>query len=145
MRVSYHGRISPEKIPFVVEERGKENVVPFRLLCRERLVCISVPCVMGNAPIFTRCLREACERVVEIGERENAVPDQRLYLDDSFSASSRQVFFGQSPFGQSPFGQSLLTISSSRSPVRRRWTTTHTPAAFSSAVATWLGFSLFWR
>ena len=37
-----HGRISPEKMPFVVEERGKENVVPVRLLSRERLVCISV-------------------------------------------------------------------------------------------------------
>ena len=58
-RVTYsrnHGRISPEKMPFVVEERGKENVVPVRLLSRERLVCISVPCVMWNALIFTRCL-----------------------------------------------------------------------------------------
>ena len=26
-------------MPFVVEERGKENVVPVRLLSRERLVC----------------------------------------------------------------------------------------------------------
>ena len=44
-------------MPFVVEERGKKNVVPVRLLSRERLVCsISVACVMGNALIFTRCL-----------------------------------------------------------------------------------------
>ena len=47
---------SPEKMPFVIEERGKENVVPVRLLSRERLVCISVACVIGNAQIFTRCL-----------------------------------------------------------------------------------------
>ena len=50
-RVTYsrnHGRISPEKMPFVVEERGKENVVPVRLLSRERLVCISVACAIGN-------------------------------------------------------------------------------------------------
>ena len=33
-----------EKMPFVVEERGKENIVPVRLLSRERLVCISVAC-----------------------------------------------------------------------------------------------------
>ena len=33
---------------FVVEESGKENVVPVRLLSRERLVCISVACVIGN-------------------------------------------------------------------------------------------------
>ena len=43
-------------MPFVVEERGKENVVPLRLLSRERLVCISVACVMGNTLLFTRCL-----------------------------------------------------------------------------------------
>ena len=59
-RVSYsrnHERISPEKMPFVVEERGEKNVVPVRLLSRERLVCsISVACVVGNALIFTRCL-----------------------------------------------------------------------------------------
>ena len=40
-----HSWISPEKMPFVVEERGKENVVPVRLL---RLVCISVACVKGT-------------------------------------------------------------------------------------------------
>ena len=34
-----HSWITPEKMPFVVEERGKENVVPVRLLSRERLVC----------------------------------------------------------------------------------------------------------
>ena len=45
-------------MPFVVEESGKENIVPVRLLSRERLVCISVACVIGNALIFifTRCL-----------------------------------------------------------------------------------------
>ena len=36
------------KMPFVVEERGKENIVPVRLLSRERLVCISAACVIGN-------------------------------------------------------------------------------------------------
>ena len=36
------------KMPFVVEERGKENIVPVRLLGRERLACISVACVIGN-------------------------------------------------------------------------------------------------
>jgi hypothetical protein len=35
-------------MPFVVEQRGKENIVPVRLLSRERLVCISVACVIGN-------------------------------------------------------------------------------------------------
>ena len=40
-----HSWISPEKIPFVVEERGKENVVP---VSSERLVSISVACVIGN-------------------------------------------------------------------------------------------------
>ena len=44
--------IPPEKIPFVVEERGKEKIVPVRLLCRERLVCISVACVISNALIL---------------------------------------------------------------------------------------------
>ena len=40
--------ISPEKMPFVVEERGKDNIVPVELLSRERLVCISITCVIGN-------------------------------------------------------------------------------------------------
>ena len=35
-------------MPFVIERRGKENIVPVRLLRRERLVCISVACVIGN-------------------------------------------------------------------------------------------------
>ena len=35
-------------MPFVFEERGKENIVPVTLLSRERLVCISVACVIGN-------------------------------------------------------------------------------------------------
>ena len=39
----------PEMMPFVVAERGKENVVPVRLLSRERLVCISVACVIMRA------------------------------------------------------------------------------------------------
>ena len=39
-------------MPFVVEESGKENIVPVRLLSRERLVCISVACVIGNALIL---------------------------------------------------------------------------------------------
>ena len=43
-----HSWISPEKMPFVIEERGKENVVPVRLLSRERLVSISVACVIEN-------------------------------------------------------------------------------------------------
>ena len=54
-----HSWISPERMPFVVEERGKENVVPVRLLSRERLVCMpGFACVIGNALsfIFTRCL-----------------------------------------------------------------------------------------
>ena len=42
--------ISPEKMPLVVEERGKENIVPVRLL--SRLVCISsVACEIGDALI----------------------------------------------------------------------------------------------
>ena len=48
--------ISPDKMPFVVEERWKENIAPVRLLSREQLVCISVACVVGNLEIFTRCL-----------------------------------------------------------------------------------------
>ena len=50
--------ISPGKMSFVVEERGKENVVPVRLLSRERFVRIGVACVIGNVLIFifTRCL-----------------------------------------------------------------------------------------
>ena len=43
-----HSWISPEKTPFVVEERGKENDVSVRLLSRERLVCISVACVIPS-------------------------------------------------------------------------------------------------
>ena len=48
--------ISPDKMPFVVEERWKKNIVPVRLLSRVRLVCISVACVIGNLESFTRCL-----------------------------------------------------------------------------------------
>ena len=44
--------VSPETMPFVVEERGKENIVPVRLLSIERLVCISIACVIGNAFIL---------------------------------------------------------------------------------------------
>ena len=33
-------------------ERERENIVPVRLLSRERLVCISVACVIGNAVII---------------------------------------------------------------------------------------------
>ena len=44
--------ISPENMmPFVVEERGKGNIVHVRLLSRERLICISVACAIGNALI----------------------------------------------------------------------------------------------
>ena len=32
--------VSPEMMPFVVEEREKGNIVPVRLLSVERLVCI---------------------------------------------------------------------------------------------------------
>ena len=49
--LSQSWRISPEKVPFFVEERGKENIVR---LSRKRLICIRVACV--NALIFTRCL-----------------------------------------------------------------------------------------
>ena len=48
--------ISPEKMPFVVEGRGKENIVHVKFLSRERLVCISIACVVGNALILSGCL-----------------------------------------------------------------------------------------
>ena len=35
-------------MPFVVEERGKENIVPVRLLSRERLGFLNADCVIGN-------------------------------------------------------------------------------------------------
>ena len=49
-------------MPFVVEERGKENIVPVRLLSRERLVCISVACAIGNFKIVTLCLAVVSSR-----------------------------------------------------------------------------------
>ena len=33
---------------FVVDERGKENVVPVRLLSREKLGFLNADCVIGN-------------------------------------------------------------------------------------------------
>ena len=44
--------IIPEKMPFVVVEEREGKRVPVRLLSRERLVCISVACVIGNAVII---------------------------------------------------------------------------------------------
>ena len=35
-------------MPFVVEASGKENVVPVRLLIRERLGFLNADCVIGN-------------------------------------------------------------------------------------------------
>ena len=35
-------------MPFVVDEKGKENVVPVRLLSKERLVFLDGDCVIGN-------------------------------------------------------------------------------------------------
>ena len=35
-------------MPFVVDERGKENVVPVRLLSREKLGFLNTDCVIGN-------------------------------------------------------------------------------------------------
>ena len=35
-------------MPFVVDERGKENVVPVRFLSREKLGFLNADCVIGN-------------------------------------------------------------------------------------------------
>jgi hypothetical protein len=35
-------------MPFLVDEKGKENVVPVRLLSKERLVFLDSDCVIGN-------------------------------------------------------------------------------------------------
>ena len=43
--VAPYSRISLERMPFVVEERGKENIVSVRLLSRDA-------CVVGNAHIL---------------------------------------------------------------------------------------------
>ena len=40
--------IGLEKVPFVVDERGKVNVVPVRLLSREKLGFLNADCVIGN-------------------------------------------------------------------------------------------------
>ena len=40
--------IGLEKMLFVVEERGKENVVPVRLLSSEKLGFLNADCVIGN-------------------------------------------------------------------------------------------------
>ena len=40
--------IGLEKVLFVVDERGKENVVPVRLLSREKLGFLNADCVIGN-------------------------------------------------------------------------------------------------
>jgi hypothetical protein len=40
--------IGLEKMLFVVDERGKENVVPVRLLSREKLGFLNADCVIGN-------------------------------------------------------------------------------------------------
>ena len=48
-----HSWISPEKMPFVVEERGKENVVPVRLLSRERLVCSISVALLTVLPMYS--------------------------------------------------------------------------------------------
>ena len=56
MRASFHiytcaytrNNGSAEKMTFVVEESGKENVVPVRLLSRERLGFLNADCVIGN-------------------------------------------------------------------------------------------------
>ena len=45
-----HSWISPEKMPFVVEERGKENVVPTRLL---RLVCSISVALLTVLPMYS--------------------------------------------------------------------------------------------
>ena len=37
-------------MPFVVDEKGKENVVPVRLLSKERLVFLDADCMIGNGP-----------------------------------------------------------------------------------------------
>ena len=41
--------ISLQRMPFFVEESRKENVVPVRLLIRERLGFLNANCVIGNA------------------------------------------------------------------------------------------------
>ena len=48
-----HSWISPEKMPFVVEERGKKNVVPVRLLSRERLVCSISVALLTVLPMYS--------------------------------------------------------------------------------------------
>ena len=40
--------ISLQTMPFVVEERGKENVVPVRLLSKERLAFLNAVCGIGS-------------------------------------------------------------------------------------------------
>ena len=39
--------IGLEKMPFV-DKKGKENVVPVRLLSKERLIFLDADCVIGN-------------------------------------------------------------------------------------------------
>ena len=54
--------------PFIVEERGKENIV---LLSRERLVCISVACVIGNYYQFFYTL-PSCRIDSKSSQRKNS-------------------------------------------------------------------------
>ena len=62
--------ISPEKMP--VEERGKENIVPVRLLSRERPVFISVAYVICNALILYTLTLPSCHIDAKSSQRKNA-------------------------------------------------------------------------
>ena len=42
-------------MPLVVEESGKDNVVPVRLLIRERLGFLNADCVIGNGLLNADC------------------------------------------------------------------------------------------
>ena len=43
-------------MPFVVEESGKENVVPVRHLIRERLGFVNTDCVIGSGLLNADCV-----------------------------------------------------------------------------------------
>ena len=82
-------------MPFVVEERGKENIVPVRLLNRERLVCISVACVIvviGDRVVILLVLSAIyADDIVLLAPSASALR-RMLSICDSFATSHGLLF-----------------------------------------------------